>query len=188
MNVFSYEHFDLKARGVGWIVRLSMSKSHTNMISNDCGDYVVVDLDERVELIWRIWSPQVLVSGFVKRWMSLFWFTCFISHMGKPRPKRWIHCQLSSSWLVGEPGLTSESSTCFSIYSDLMIFKNLLSKRLFSFIKFTKNLSVSKKGMATHSSIFAWRNPWTEEPGVLWTMGSQRIRHDWMITIFTIQR
>ena len=177
-NVFSYEHFDLKARCVGWIVRLSMSKSHTNMISNDPGDYVVVDLDERVELIWRIWSPQVLVSGFVKRRTSLLWFTCFISHMGKPRPKRWIHCQLSSSWLVDEPGLTSESSICFSIYSDLMIFKNLLSKRLFSFIKFTKNWSVSKKGMATHSSIFAWRNPWTEKFGGQQSMWSQRVGHD----------
>ena len=28
--------------------------------------------------------------------------------------------------------------------------------------------------MATHSSILAWRIPWTEEPGGLWSMGSQR--------------
>ena len=32
--------------------------------------------------------------------------------------------------------------------------------------------------MATHSSIIAWRNPWTEEPGGLQTMGSQRVGHD----------
>ena len=32
--------------------------------------------------------------------------------------------------------------------------------------------------MATHSSILAWRIPWTEEPGGLQSMGSQRIRHD----------
>ena len=31
-----------------------------------------------------------------------------------------------------------------------------------------------KKGMATHSSILAWRIPWTEEPGGLQSMGSQR--------------
>ena len=36
-----------------------------------------------------------------------------------------------------------------------------------------------EKEMATHSSILAWRIPWTEEPGRLWSMGSQRIRHDW---------
>ena len=32
-------------------------------------------------------------------------------------------------------------------------------------------------GMATHCSILAWRSPWTEEPGGLQTMGSQRVRH-----------
>ena len=31
-----------------------------------------------------------------------------------------------------------------------------------------------KKGMATHSSIFAWRIPWTEEPGRLQSMGPQK--------------
>ena len=36
-----------------------------------------------------------------------------------------------------------------------------------------------EKGMATHSSIRAWRIPWTEEPGGLQTMGSQRAGHDW---------
>ena len=35
-----------------------------------------------------------------------------------------------------------------------------------------------KKGMATHSSILAWRIPWTEEPGRLQSMGSQRVGHD----------
>ena len=35
-----------------------------------------------------------------------------------------------------------------------------------------------EKGMATHSSIPAWRIPWTEEPGELHSMGSQRVRHD----------
>ena len=35
-----------------------------------------------------------------------------------------------------------------------------------------------EKGMAIHSSIPAWRIPWTEEPGGLQSMGSQRVRHD----------
>ena len=35
-----------------------------------------------------------------------------------------------------------------------------------------------EKGMATHSSIVAWRIPWTEEPDRLQTMESQRVRHD----------
>ena len=32
--------------------------------------------------------------------------------------------------------------------------------------------------MTTHYSILAWRIPWTEEPGRLQSMGSQRVRHD----------
>ena len=35
-----------------------------------------------------------------------------------------------------------------------------------------------EKGIATHFSIFAWRIPWTEEPGRLQSMGSQRVGHD----------
>ena len=35
-----------------------------------------------------------------------------------------------------------------------------------------------EKEMATHSSILAWRIPWTEEPGWLQSTGSQRVGHD----------
>ena len=35
-----------------------------------------------------------------------------------------------------------------------------------------------KEGMATHSGVLALRNPWTEEPSGLWSVGSQRVRHD----------
>ena len=35
-----------------------------------------------------------------------------------------------------------------------------------------------EKGMATHSSILAWKTPQTEEPGGLQSTGSQRVRHD----------
>ena len=36
-----------------------------------------------------------------------------------------------------------------------------------------------EKEMATHSSILAWKIPWTEQPGGLQSMKSQRVRHDW---------
>ena len=36
-----------------------------------------------------------------------------------------------------------------------------------------------EKEMATHSSILAWKISWTEEPGGLQSMGSQRVGHDW---------
>ena len=43
----------------------------------------------------------------------------------------------------------------------------------------------SLKGMATHSSVFAWRIPWAEESGGPQAMGSQRVRHDWVTNTFT---
>ena len=44
-----------------------------------------------------------------------------------------------------------------------------------------------EKEMATHSSILDWRIPWTEEPGGLQFMGSQRVGHDFTFT-FTFNK
>ena len=40
-----------------------------------------------------------------------------------------------------------------------------------------------EKEMATHSSILAWKIPWTEEPGGLQSIGSQRVGHDWATSL-----
>ena len=45
-----------------------------------------------------------------------------------------------------------------------------------------------EKGMATHSSFLAWRIPWTEDPGGLQSMGSQRGGHDWATKHSTAHR
>ena len=42
-----------------------------------------------------------------------------------------------------------------------------------------------EKRVATHSSILAWRIPWTEKPGRLYSMESQRVRHDWVTNTHT---
>ena len=44
---------------------------------------------------------------------------------------------------------------------------------------------ILEKGMATHSSILAWRIPWTEDPGGLQSMGSQKVGHDWIALAYT---
>ena len=46
-----------------------------------------------------------------------------------------------------------------------------------------------EKEMATHSSILAWKIPWTEEPGRLQFMGLQRVKHDWAtsLSLFTFR-
>ena len=43
-----------------------------------------------------------------------------------------------------------------------------------------------EKGMATHSSILAWRIPWTEELGGMQSMWSQRVRHQCETNTFTL--
>ena len=45
-----------------------------------------------------------------------------------------------------------------------------------------------EKEMATHSSTLAWRILWTEEPGGLQFMGSQRVRHNSTVTNFHFSR
>ena len=47
-----------------------------------------------------------------------------------------------------------------------------------NFILGGSKITAMEKEMATHSSILAWRIPWTEEPGGLQSTGSQRVGHD----------
>ena len=35
-----------------------------------------------------------------------------------------------------------------------------------------------ERALATHSSVLAWRIPWTEKPGRLWSIGLQRVEHE----------
>ena len=45
-----------------------------------------------------------------------------------------------------------------------------------------------EKEMATHSSTLAWKIPWSEKPGRLQTMGSQRVGHDWATSLHFTER
>ena len=55
--------------------------------------------------------------------------------------------------------------------------KNLPAKQEMQVQSLGREDSLEKE-MATRSSILAWEIPWTEEPGGLQSMGSQRVRHD----------
>ena len=50
--------------------------------------------------------------------------------------------------------------------------------------------TLKEKAVAPHSTTLAWKIPWTEEPGGLQSMGSQRVRHDWAtsLPLFTFMR
>ena len=110
----------------------------------------------------------------------------------------WISWVQSPSAVILEPKkIKSVCFHCFPIYlpwsdgtrcHDLHFFECSLV------VHTVKNLSVMQKThiwslgwedplekeMATHSSILAWRIPWTEEPGRLQSMGSQRVGHNWV--------
>ena len=53
-----------------------------------------------------------------------------------------------------------------------------LSAMLETWVRFLGQEDPLEKEMATHSSTLAWKIPWTEKPGKLQSMGSQRVRHD----------
>ena len=53
------------------------------------------------------------------------------------------------------------------------------SRTWLSDFTFTFHFYALEKEMATHSSVLAWRIPWTEKPGRLQSMASHRVRHDW---------
>ena len=62
--------------------------------------------------------------------------------------------------------------------------KNLLQCRRYGFSPWVRKIPL-EKGMVTHSSILAWRIPWTEGPGGLQFMGLQRFGHNWVTNTFT---
>ena len=52
-----------------------------------------------------------------------------------------------------------------------------------TWVRFLGQEDPLEKEMATHSSILAWRIPWTEEPGGLQSTGSQRVGHHWVTSL-----
>ena len=80
---------------------------------------------------------------------------------------RYMHICRCIPGLLGFPGGSEEASACNA--GDLSSIPG-------------SGRSLEKK-MATHSSILAWRIPWTEEPGGLQSTGSQWVGHDWATSL-----
>ena len=66
---------------------------------------------------------------------------------------------------------------CSLGFSDGSMVKNLPATREMQFRSLGQEDPLEEE-MATHSTILAWRIPWTEEPGGLQSMGSQRVGHN----------
>ena len=58
---------------------------------------------------------------------------------------------------------------------DSLCFLDLIDYQLLMWVQCLGQEDSIEAGIATHSSILAWRTPWTEQPGGLWSMGSQRV-------------
>ena len=72
------------------------------------------------------------------------------------------------------------TSTSISVGSSQVVLgvKNLVQETQETRVRSLGLEDPLEEGMATHSSILAWRIPWTEEPGGLQSMGLQRVRHN----------
>ena len=92
--------------------------------------------------------------------------------------------------------LPSIKHSCYFMYSMVLFFPNIRAFLVAQMIKILPEMQETQvqslgqedpleKEMATHSSILAWRIPWTDEPGGLQSMGSQRVGHDWATNMFT---
>ena len=90
----------------------------------------------------------------------LFLFLC-LSH------KFWLKISNFKYLVEGSGGFPGSSSGKESAYKVQEIL-----------VRFLGQEDLLEKGMATHSSILPGESPWTEEPGGLQSMGSQRVRHD----------
>ena len=96
----------------------------------------------------------------------------------------WSITCLSS--FLGLPSCCSVSKSCLTLYNPIDCNRASLVaqmvKRLPAVqetrVRFLDSEDPLGKEMATHSSTLAWKIPWTEEPGRLQSMGSQRVRHD----------
>ena len=82
----------------------------------------------------------------------------------------------------------------FNLYEECIIWnagldEAQLESRLLEEISRTSDMQMTpplwqkEKEMATHSSTLAWKIPWTEKPGGLQSMGSQRVGHDWVTSL-----
>ena len=78
------------------------------------------------------------------------------------------------SYLRHQPG-EIHSQDHFAMLAQMV--KNLLAMQE-TWVSSLGQEHALEKGMATHSSILAWKIPGTEEPGGLQSMGSQTVRHD----------
>ena len=101
---------------------------------------------------------------------------CLSTSMGSPQPRDQTHTSCISA-LQEDSLLPSHHESWASLVVQLANSQPTMWENR---VRSLGGIDPLEKEMATHSSILAWRIPWTEEPGGLQSMGSQRVGHDWV--------
>ena len=136
--------------------------------------------------------PQQLQMSFPREILSRQVHLCRVHHCRTP----FTHASHSESKCIFLYGY-SELQAYTGVFSCLCFESILSSLRASQVAQTVKNLPAMQeiqvrslvsgrsleRGMATHSNILPWRNPWTEEPGGLQSMGSQRVGQDWATSL-----
>ena len=135
--------------------------------------------------MWELWKNKVYYSQVLR---------------GRPRATQWVHRGKSIhahvlTWSCLYWGDGACGAQGFEVYSLLVYLRH---KSIFpggsdgkepamreAWVQSLGREDPLEKEMTTHSSILAWKIPWTEEPGRLQSMGSQGIRHDWVTNTYT---
>ena len=126
----------------------------------------------------------ITISGlvyFCSQLSSLlcFWFFFTLKYIHFTVIKIIIRVIISDYYFCAQKSIlcTTMHKTKNKLISCLL--KAMCKPSLFSI---TTNITLGKE-MATHSSILAWRIPWTEKPGGLQSLGSWRVQHDWATSL-----
>ena len=114
-------------------------------------------------------SVHGILQARILEWVAI----SFSRGSSQPRDQTWVSCivgRFFTDWATRKFPSSSNSGSCLiflSIYLFPLAFQSLGWE------------DPPEEGMATHSSILAWRILWTEEPGRLQSIGLQRIGHNW---------
>ena len=136
------------------VLEISWTEEHGGLQS--MGVTKELDTTERLKTTMTYTSEHLLYTSLASVYL-LWWDIC-----SSLWPIFKLSFSFSSCWILRVLCLYE------SVLYQMCLFVNILSQTL-----------ALEKEMATHSSILAWRIPWTEEPGGLQSVGSHRVGHDW---------